>query len=174
MLILLYLQKWVVMVSQVKDGLQVQITMFSAILKQSKEDLYTWSIPDFPATLRLYGKDENSYYTRIAQEMMYEDLLNFDPVNEEFTPRLATHWQISPDKMSFKFRINPNARWADGKPVVADDYFATFKLILDPGLLTGGDEILKLIWKILLQKVNILFQSNQKKKDGCLSDLQQV
>ncbi len=102
-----------------------------------------WSIPDFPATLRNYGKDANSYYTRMAQEMIYENLLKTDPVNEDFIPRLATHWQIAPDKMSFKFRINPNARWADGKPVIADDYIATFKLLSDPGLLTGGDEIYK-------------------------------
>ncbi|HAY35286.1 MAG TPA: hypothetical protein DCY06_14250 [Bacteroidetes bacterium] len=102
-----------------------------------------WSIPDFPATLRLVGKDENSYYTRLAQTMMYESMLDSDPVNEEYTPRLATHWQISEDKLLFKFRINPNARWADGKPVIADDYLATFKLLLDPGLLTGGDEYYK-------------------------------
>ncbi|MEO8209210.1 MAG: extracellular solute-binding protein [bacterium] len=102
-----------------------------------------WSIPDFPSTIRIYGKDANSYYNRVAQEMIYENLLKKDPVNEEFIPRLATHWQISPDKMTFRFRINPNARWADGKPVIADDYIATFKLLSDPGLLTGTDEVLK-------------------------------
>lgn len=98
-----------------------------------------WSIPDFPATLRSVGKDENSYYTRMAQSLMYEPLLDSDPVNEEYTPRLATHWQISEDKKTFKFRINPDARWADGKPVIADDYIATFKLLLDPTILTGND-----------------------------------
>ncbi|MBK9333106.1 MAG: ABC transporter substrate-binding protein [Ignavibacteria bacterium] len=102
-----------------------------------------WSIPDFPSTLRSVGKDENSYYTRMAQTLMYESLLDSDPVNEDYTPRLATHWQISEDQKVFKFRINPNARWADGKPVIADDYIATFKLLLDPGLLTGGDEYYK-------------------------------
>lgn len=102
-----------------------------------------WSIPAFPSTFRNYGKDANSYYQRMAQELIYENLLKSDPVNEDYIPRLATHWQISEDKMSFKFRINPNARWADGKPVVADDYIATFKLLCDPGLLTGGDEVYK-------------------------------
>lgn len=111
--------------------------------KAVKGGQINWSIPDFPATLRLLGKDENSYYTRMAQTLMYEPLVDSDPVNEEYTPRLATHWKISDDKKDFKFRINPNARWADGKPVVADDYIATFKLLLDPGLLTGGDEYYK-------------------------------
>ena len=108
--------------------------------KAVKGGMMTWSIPDFPATLRNYGKDENSYYTRMASSLMYESLLDSDPVTQDYTPRLATHWQISEDKKAFRFRINPNARWADGKPVVADDYVATFKLLLDPGLLTGGAE----------------------------------
>ena len=108
--------------------------------KAVKGGMMTWSIPDFPATLRNYGKDENSYYTRMASSLMYESLLDSDPVTQDYTPRLATHWQISEDKKSFRFRVNPNARWADGKPVVADDYVATFKLLLDPGLLTGGAE----------------------------------
>ena len=111
--------------------------------KAVKGGMMTWSIPDFPATLRNYGKDENSYYTRMASSLMYESLLDTDPVTQDYSPRLATHWQISEDKKTFRFRINPNARWADGKPVIADDYIATFKLLLDPGLLTGGDEYYK-------------------------------
>lgn len=111
--------------------------------KAVKGGMITWSIPDFPATLRCFGKDENSYYTRMAQGLMYESLLDSDPVTQDYTPRLATHWKISEDKKDFKFRINPNARWADGKPVIADDYVATFKLLLDPGLLTGGAEYYK-------------------------------
>ncbi|MEZ4692057.1 MAG: ABC transporter substrate-binding protein, partial [Ignavibacteria bacterium] len=111
--------------------------------KAVKGGSITWSIPDFPATLRLYGKDENSYYTRVMQRMVYESLLNQDPVTEDWTPRLASHWQISEDKKTYRFRINPNARWADGKPVTSEDVLATWKLVTDPGLLTGGDEIYK-------------------------------
>lgn len=103
----------------------------------------TWSIPDFPPSLRAYGKDENSYYTRMMQRMVYEPLLDSDPVNEDFTPRLASHWYISPDKRTYKFRINPNARWADGKPVVAEDYLATWKLMTDPTNLAGTSEVFK-------------------------------
>ena len=39
--------------------------------KAVKGGMMTWSIPDFPATLRNYGKDENSYYTRMASSLMY-------------------------------------------------------------------------------------------------------
>lgn len=111
--------------------------------KAVKGGSISWSIPDFPATLRPIGKDENSYYTRMAQNMLYERLLQEDPVTGEFAPLLATHWKISEDKLTFTFRINPNARWADGKPVTTDDYLATWKMMLDPELLTGNDEFYK-------------------------------
>jgi len=136
--------------------------------KALKGGSITWSIPDFPATLRLYGKDENSYYTRVMQRMVYESLLDQDPVNEDFTPRLASHWQISEDKKTFKYRINPNARWADGKPVTTEDVLATWKLAVDPGLLTGGDEIYKSYLQdpVAESKYIVSFKSN---KDGWIS-----
>ena len=108
--------------------------------KATKGGDVTWSIPDFPASLRAYGKDENSAYTRMAQNMMYERPLNQDPITEEYVPWLCTHWKISDDKMTFTFRINPNARWADGKPVIADDYVATWKLMCDPTILSGTND----------------------------------
>lgn len=99
-------------------------------------------IPDFPATLRTQGKDANSYFNRMAEYMMYESLLQLDPVTEEYIPYLATHWKISDDKMKFTFRINPDARWADGKPVIAEDVVATWKLLVDPGILEAYSNIL--------------------------------
>jgi len=90
---------------------------------------------DFPVTLRIIGKDFNSDFNTMAEEMIYEPLVGEDPVTGEYTPRLATHWQISEDKKTFKFRINPDARWADGKPVTSEDVIATWKLVVDPGIL---------------------------------------
>ncbi|MEO8666579.1 MAG: extracellular solute-binding protein [Ignavibacteria bacterium] len=135
--------------------------------KAVKGGSMTWSIPSFPATLRLYGKDENSYYTRMLQRLVYESLLDQDPVNEDFTPRLASHWQISDDKKTYRFRINPEARWADGKPVTSEDVLATWKLVTDPGLLTGGDETYKeyLQAPVAESKYIVSYKAN---KDGWL------
>ena len=100
------------------------------------------SIPDFPGTLRTEGKDANSYLNRVAQVLIYEPLLQLDPVTEEFMPCLATHWKVSEDKMKFTFRINPDARWADGKRVTTEDVIATWKLLVDPGILEAYSNIL--------------------------------
>ena len=93
------------------------------------------SMKDFPVTLRIIGKDFNSNFNTMAEEMMYESLIGEDPVTGEYTPRLASHWQVAADKMTFKFRINPDARWADGKPVTSEDVIATWRLIVDPGII---------------------------------------
>ena len=37
--------------------------------------------------------------------------------------------------MTYQFKINPKARWADNLPVTADDVIATWDLLMDPGLL---------------------------------------
>jgi len=81
---------------------------------------FTMRIPDFPNTLRNVGKDANSYVNNLMEMgLMYEGLLSQDPVTEEWIPGLATHWKVSEDKKQFWYRINPDARWADGKPVTA-------------------------------------------------------
>ncbi len=92
------------------------------------------SIPDFPGTLRMYGPEANSQFNGNAMSLVYETLLGIDPNTLEFLPALATHWQTSSDKMTFRFRINPNARFSDGTPVTAEDVVATYDFLMDPTL----------------------------------------
>jgi microcin C transport system substrate-binding protein len=66
---------------------------------------------------------------------MYECLLNVDPVDKTLYPGLATHWKIGADSLTFSFRINPDARWADGMPVTSQDFIATFNLLADTTIL---------------------------------------
>ena len=90
--------------------------------------------PLAPGTYRMEGPEWNSMVNYAMANMMYEGLLTLDPTTLKYMPMLATHWQISPDKLTYRFRINPNARWSDGEPVVADDVVRTFVLYSDPTL----------------------------------------
>ncbi len=92
--------------------------------------ILTW-----PDNLRMYGTKSNTQFNYLVRDLMYESLLGIDPRNLNFMPGLASHWKISEDKMKFTFRINPKAHWSDGKPVVADDVIATYRLINDDTLL---------------------------------------
>ena len=89
---------------------------------------------DFPSTLRLNGPEANTVLNSMIGSMAYETLLTLHPNSLDYMPALATHWQISPDKLTYRFRLDPNARWSDGEPVVADDVVATWALTMDKGL----------------------------------------
>lgn len=91
-------------------------------------------ILDFPATLRFTGPSRTAFNASLLPSFVYESLLTLHPTTLEFMPALATHWQISPDKMVYTFRINPNARWSDGQPVTADDVVASWNFFMDKGL----------------------------------------
>ncbi|MBN1968330.1 MAG: hypothetical protein JXR48_09835 [Candidatus Delongbacteria bacterium] len=100
---------------------------------------FTFSLTEYPATLRTEGKDSNSSVISMIGGFIYEGLVSMDPKTLEFTPALASHWKIEDDKQTFWFRIDPNARWSDGKPVVADDILSTWKLHMDEGILSPYD-----------------------------------
>ena len=61
----------------------------------------------------------------IAADGVRDRCSTLHPTTLDYIPVLATHWQISPDKLTYRFRIDPNARWSDGQPVTADDVVAT-------------------------------------------------
>ena len=89
---------------------------------------------DFPGTLRLEGPESNSSFNYSVTTLAYETLLGLQPTTLEYIPALATHWQVSEDKMTFRFRLNPNARFSDGKPVTAADVVASFDFNMDKTL----------------------------------------
>jgi microcin C transport system substrate-binding protein len=92
------------------------------------------SLPDFPGTIRLFGPEATTYFNYGVTVLAYETLLGVHPTTLEYIPGLATHWQVSPDKMTYRFRINPNARFSDGAPVTSDDVVATYDLLVDKTL----------------------------------------
>ncbi|MGA7792271.1 MAG: extracellular solute-binding protein [Candidatus Acidiferrales bacterium] len=98
-------------------------------------------VPDFPGTLRLVGPESNSQFNYGITAMAYETLLGVHPTTLEFVPGLATHWQISPDKMTYRFRIDPNARFSDGVPVTSEDVVATYDFLLDKTLQDPMEQI---------------------------------
>ncbi len=89
---------------------------------------------DYPSNLRPTGPQSNTYFNSLNEGLMFEPLLSLHPDSLEFIPSLATHWKKSADGMAFSYRINPNARWADGSPVTSEDVVATYDLLMDETL----------------------------------------
>ena len=96
----------------------------------------------FPRTMRIIGQNSSQMINaRIIQALCYESLMGQHPATLEFVPSLATHWMISEDKLTFKFRINPDARWSDGMPVIAADVVATWDLRMDETILEPSEQL---------------------------------
>jgi microcin C transport system substrate-binding protein len=91
------------------------------------------STMSFPNTMRIWGPDTTAFNFQI-QTLVYETLVGLHPTTLDFIPGLATHWQISPDKMTYRFRIDPSSRFSNGEPVTANDVIATFNFLMDKGL----------------------------------------
>ena len=80
------------------------------------------------------GPEWNTAVNYSIGGLVYETLLSLNPTTLEYMPSLASHWQISPDKLTYRFRIDPNARFSDGTPVTADDVVASWVFQTDKTL----------------------------------------
>jgi microcin C transport system substrate-binding protein len=99
-----------------------------------KGGVFRQHLLDFPANLRIAGPESNTQLNYMIQPLAWETLLNLHPATLEWMPGLATHWQISEDRLTFRYRINPNARFSDGQPVTAGDVVASWAFLMDETL----------------------------------------
>lgn len=96
-------------------------------------------LPSWPVNLRMQGKDFNTSFNYMAILLCQESLIVKHPFTGEFIPGLATHWKISEDKNTYTFRINPEARWNDGKEITSADVLATFNMMMDDRLMVPSN-----------------------------------
>lgn len=73
---------------------------------------------------------------RLASELLFDRLVEIGPSlntvgDADFQPRLATRWTWSADSLAITFELDPDARWHDGRPVVAADVEAGYRALMD-------------------------------------------
>jgi microcin C transport system substrate-binding protein len=130
-----------------------------------KGGVFVSAISAFPASLRIYGRDSNIELNDIFSSLLYESLLNIDPIDKTLYPGLATHWKISQDSVTYTFRINPDARWADGMPVTSQDFIATFNLLADTTILQPFLNIFTNTFEPPIAESNYIFSIKSKTKN---------
>ncbi len=79
-----------------------------------------------PPTLRRVGPNANNGFRGELYDNNDFGLITSHPNTEETIPALATSWAMSADGMTAYFRLDPNAKFTDGQPITADDFFFTF------------------------------------------------
>ncbi len=51
----------------------------------------------------------------------------------EVLPDLAESWEVERDGMRYIFQLRDDARWSDGRPIVAEDFACAWRFMLRPG-----------------------------------------
>lgn len=62
---------------------------------------------------------------------LYEGLVVYD-ARGEVIPGEAESWTVSPDGLTWTFRLRADGRWSNGDPVRAGDFVAAYRRIMDP------------------------------------------
>jgi len=111
------------------------------------------AIASYPPTIRTEGPNSRLATLSTIHGLIYESLLGYDHTIGDYVPGLASHWQVDEDRQTFRFRINPKARWADGRPVTADDVAATFEHYMNPD---RKDPSISQYYNELIEQVEVL------------------
>ena len=65
---------------------------------------------------------------------LFEGLVSRDPVTLAVIPAAADTWQISDDGLTYTFHIRPDAKWSNGEPLTAEDFYYSWQRILNPAI----------------------------------------
>ncbi len=60
-------------------------------------------------------------------------------------PGVATEWSMTPDGKTYTFKLRPNARWSNGDTVVAGDFVAALRRLVDPATASEYAQIIDVI-----------------------------
>ena len=93
----------------------------------------TWG-SSYPKSFNMW-LDYNSFSSEIMG-YLYEGLATLHPVTNDVIGELAIDWEVSADSMTYTFKIDPKAKWSDGKDITADDIQFYYDVIMNPENLT--------------------------------------
>jgi peptide/nickel transport system substrate-binding protein len=77
---------------------------------------------------------------------IFNSLLKYDR-NLELEGELAKSWKVSRDQKTITFRLKPDLKWADGKPLTSADVLFTWQLVTDDKTRTPYGADYKLVVK---------------------------
>jgi len=72
-------------------------------------------------------EDETIYNRQDGTELIQEPLVVYDDATGKTIPVAAQSWSVSPDKLTWTFKIRKGLVWSDGVPLTANDYLFMFR-----------------------------------------------
>jgi peptide/nickel transport system substrate-binding protein len=80
--------------------------------------------------------DPDIFYEVEGNEVVtsaYEGLVRYKPNSAKFEGALATSWTVSPDGLTYTFKLRPNVKFQDGATEDSSTWIASFKRRTDLG-----------------------------------------
>ena len=71
-------------------------------------------------------------YARAVYRLLFSPLLEWND-NLDIVPKMAESYTVSPDGLTYTFKIRENAFWQDGEPVTSRDVEFSINCLSDPG-----------------------------------------
>jgi len=96
----------------------------------SGEQLFRFNLATEPETLDPALMTGSPEFTAAMQ--LFEGLVVNDPNTLEPIPAVAKKWDISDDGLVYTFYLRDDAKWSNGDPVTANDFYYSWKRVLEP------------------------------------------
>jgi peptide/nickel transport system substrate-binding protein len=71
-------------------------------------------------------------YASMINQHIYESLVERHNDTLAIVPKLAERWQISADRLRYRFFLRKGIKWHDGRDFTADDIMYSYKILKDP------------------------------------------
>lgn len=97
--------------------------------KAIKGGVMKYWLQDYPPTFRSVGPNSNSEFRGYINTNRLVLVEQHPNNSSEWIPVMATHWAFGDDGKTVFYKLNPKAKWSDGKPVTADDYTFLFEMM---------------------------------------------
>lgn len=133
------------------------IALLSTLLAYSAYSFTTVIVPDRGGTFRegVVGSAQSinpllCHYNDVDQDLcalVFSGLARFDERGRVVPDLAEAPPQITPDGLTYTFRLRPGLTWQDGAPLTADDVAFTIRLIQDPGF--PGVPFLSELWRMV-------------------------
>jgi oligopeptide transport system substrate-binding protein len=65
--------------------------------------------------------------------------------NAAVAPGVASEWTMSPDGKTYTFKLRPEARWSNGDRVVAADFVAALRRLVDPATASAYAQVIDVV-----------------------------
>jgi peptide/nickel transport system substrate-binding protein len=89
-----------------------------------------------PQTLNPFvGQDEEAY---TIWALTFDLLVNFSPEDLSPAPGIAESWEVSEDRRTVTFTLDPEATWSDGEPITSADVKYSLETLGGEGILFTG------------------------------------